>query len=362
MSILIAFCYAELASRLSRSPAATTRWSAAPSGPPSASPSSSSAWSPCRSSSRSSPSASPTTSASRSHGLDPRLDALVVIVLATVTACLEHPHQRLAHRRFLFIEMAALGPAHRARFRPHRTPADRAAQTRRSSTQPPAGWRRWAIAGLVIAVTQGIFAYNGYGGAVYFAEETKNAARTIARAVHLERRHHRRSPRSSRSPRSCSAPLAWPTSSARSLPGRGVPRPSAPVMPSRSSSCSRSRWPSSTPSSPSPCSPAGCLYAAARDQRPPARPSPRRCRPSAPRRRVPSSPPLVMGAIAVRRVLRPDGRAAQRHRIDPGLQLPVHRAGGDQPPPQRRAGRGYRMPLWPLPPDLHRRARPSSSS
>ena len=39
------------------------------------------------------------------------------------------------------------------------------------------------IAGLVIAVTQGIFSFNGYGGAVYFAEETKNARRTIARAV-----------------------------------------------------------------------------------------------------------------------------------------------------------------------------------
>ena len=39
------------------------------------------------------------------------------------------------------------------------------------------------IAGLVLAVTQGIFSYNGYGGAVYFAEETKNAKRAIARAV-----------------------------------------------------------------------------------------------------------------------------------------------------------------------------------
>ena len=44
---------------------------------------------------------------------------------------------------------------------------------------------RSAIAGLVIAVTQGIFSYNGYGGAVYFAEETKNARRSIARAVLL---------------------------------------------------------------------------------------------------------------------------------------------------------------------------------
>lgn len=35
----------------------------------------------------------------------------------------------------------------------------------------------------MLAVTQGIFAYNGYGGAVYFAEETKNAARSIAKAV-----------------------------------------------------------------------------------------------------------------------------------------------------------------------------------
>jgi amino acid transporter len=39
------------------------------------------------------------------------------------------------------------------------------------------------IAGLVLAVTQDIFSYNGYGGAVYFAEETKNVRRSIVRAV-----------------------------------------------------------------------------------------------------------------------------------------------------------------------------------
>jgi amino acid transporter len=39
------------------------------------------------------------------------------------------------------------------------------------------------IAGLVLVVTQGVLSQFGYGGAVYFAEETKNPRRNVARAV-----------------------------------------------------------------------------------------------------------------------------------------------------------------------------------
>jgi amino acid transporter len=41
------------------------------------------------------------------------------------------------------------------------------------------------IAGLVIAVTQGILSQSGYNGSVYFAEETREPRRTVAKAVIL---------------------------------------------------------------------------------------------------------------------------------------------------------------------------------
>lgn len=45
------------------------------------------------------------------------------------------------------------------------------------------GWRRWESPASSSPSRRGIFSYNGYGGAVYFAEETKNARRAVARAV-----------------------------------------------------------------------------------------------------------------------------------------------------------------------------------
>lgn len=115
-------------------------------------------------------------------GLDPVWTAVVVTVLATGTACLNIRTNAWVTGAFLFIEMAALallsvlGLVHVER--PITALFDPQALDAATGGLAPLG-----IAGLVIAVTQGIFSFNGYGGAVYFAEETKNARRTIARAV-----------------------------------------------------------------------------------------------------------------------------------------------------------------------------------
>jgi amino acid transporter len=115
-------------------------------------------------------------------GLDPVWTAVAVTVLATGTACLNIRTNAWVTGAFLFIEMAALalltvlGLVHVER--PLTDLLSPQAIDAATGGLAPLG-----IAGLVIAVTQGIFSFNGYGGAVYFAEETKNARRTIARAV-----------------------------------------------------------------------------------------------------------------------------------------------------------------------------------
>lgn len=115
-------------------------------------------------------------------GLDPLWTAIVVTVLATATACLNIRANAWVTGAFLFVEMAALALLAVLGFvhveRPVSALLDPQAFDAATGGLAPLG-----IAGLVIAVTQGIFSYNGYGGAVYFAEETKNARRAVARAV-----------------------------------------------------------------------------------------------------------------------------------------------------------------------------------
>ncbi|MEH3140980.1 MAG: APC family permease [Mycobacterium kyogaense] len=115
-------------------------------------------------------------------GLDPLWTAVVVTVLATATACLNIRANAWVTGAFLFVEMAALALLAVLGFvhveRPVSALLDPQAFDAATGGLAPLG-----IAGLVIAVTQGIFSYNGYGGAVYFAEETKNARRAVARAV-----------------------------------------------------------------------------------------------------------------------------------------------------------------------------------
>jgi amino acid transporter len=115
-------------------------------------------------------------------GLDPLWTALVVIVLTTITACFNIRTNAWVTGVFLFIEMAALALLALLGFiqveRPITALLDPQFLDTATGELAPLG-----IAGLVLAITQGIFSYNGYGGAIYFAEETKNARRTIARAV-----------------------------------------------------------------------------------------------------------------------------------------------------------------------------------
>lgn len=114
-------------------------------------------------------------------GLDPLWTAVVVIVLATVTACFNIRTNAWVTGAFLFIEMAALayltvlGVIHIER------PLSDLLNPQ--ALNDAGGLAPLGIAGLVLAVTQGIFSYNGYGGAIYFAEETKDARRTIAKAL-----------------------------------------------------------------------------------------------------------------------------------------------------------------------------------
>lgn len=115
-------------------------------------------------------------------GLDPLWTGIAVTIFATVTACLNIRTNAWVTGAFLFVEMAALillvvlGLVHAER--PITALLDPQAIDAATGGLAPLG-----IAGLVIAVTQGIFSYNGYNGAVSFAEETKNPRRNVARAV-----------------------------------------------------------------------------------------------------------------------------------------------------------------------------------
>lgn len=114
-------------------------------------------------------------------GLDPRTTAVVVTVAAVATACLNIRANAWVTGAFLFVEIAALALLAVLGFVHVERPV---AELLTPQALGAAGeLAPLGIAGLVIAVTQGIFSYNGYGGAVYFAEETRNARRTIAKAV-----------------------------------------------------------------------------------------------------------------------------------------------------------------------------------
>lgn len=114
-------------------------------------------------------------------GMDPVVTALVVTLIATVVSCLDIRTNAWVTGTFLLVEVASLvllttlGLAHVERpltdlLSPQAVDA--------SGSLAPLG-----IAGLVLVVTQGVFAQFGFGGAVYFAEETRDPRRNIPRAV-----------------------------------------------------------------------------------------------------------------------------------------------------------------------------------
>lgn len=116
--------------------------------------------------------------------VDPLVTALIVTMISTLVACLNIKTNAWVTGTFLFVEMASLalltflGVTHLQR--PILDIVSPQALDASTGALAPIG-----IAGLVLAVTQGIFAQYGYGGAVYFAEETKNPRRNVARAVLL---------------------------------------------------------------------------------------------------------------------------------------------------------------------------------
>lgn len=116
-------------------------------------------------------------------GMDPVVTALVVTVIATVVSCLNIRTNAWVTGTFLVVEPAALallaglGAVHIER--PLTDLFDPVALNDDGALAP------LGIAGLVLVVIAGVFAQIGYGGAVYFAEETKNPRRNVARAVLL---------------------------------------------------------------------------------------------------------------------------------------------------------------------------------
>jgi len=115
-------------------------------------------------------------------GANPLITALVITLISTVVACFNIRTNAWLTGTFLFVEMAslalltALGVLHIER--PVTEILQPQALDAGTGALAPIG-----IAGLVLAVTQGALAQYGYGGAVYFAEETRNPRRSVARAV-----------------------------------------------------------------------------------------------------------------------------------------------------------------------------------
>jgi len=114
-------------------------------------------------------------------GMDPVVTALAVTFVATVVSCLNIRTNAWVTGTFLLVEVIALallttlGLVHIER---PLTDLLSPQAMDDSGALAPLG-----IAGLVLVVTQGVFAQFGFGGAVYFAEETKDPRRNIARAV-----------------------------------------------------------------------------------------------------------------------------------------------------------------------------------
>jgi amino acid transporter len=117
-------------------------------------------------------------------GADPLLTALVVTLVATVVACLNIRTNAWVTGTFLFVEMAslvlltALGVIHIEQ--PMADILSPQSIDESTGVLAPIG-----ITGLVLVITAAILAQYGYGGAVYFAEETRNPRRSVPRAVLL---------------------------------------------------------------------------------------------------------------------------------------------------------------------------------
>jgi amino acid transporter len=114
-------------------------------------------------------------------GLQPIPSALVTLAGVTALGVLNIRTNALVTGLFLAVELGALGLlAALGLMHPLRSPFDLLAhpQVLNGSTLVPA-----PAAALGLAVAVAIFAYDGYGSAVYFAEEVHDARRQVGRAI-----------------------------------------------------------------------------------------------------------------------------------------------------------------------------------
>jgi amino acid transporter len=106
---------------------------------------------------------------------------IVVVLVTAVVACFRIRTNAWVTGVFLAIEMAALLVLAVLGFIHVQQPVS---VLWHASTAGRGGVLRSAGAGLVVSYTAtALFAYNGYGTAVYYAEETRQATRTIGRAI-----------------------------------------------------------------------------------------------------------------------------------------------------------------------------------
>ncbi len=116
-------------------------------------------------------------------GLNPLATAIVAILLAAVIAALGIKQNALITGVFLAIELLALlilvvlgfGGAERSIGAVLSTPQVLDTATNALAPAP--------FAAILAATAVALFAYNGYGGAAYFGEETKDAKRSIGRVI-----------------------------------------------------------------------------------------------------------------------------------------------------------------------------------
>ncbi len=114
-------------------------------------------------------------------GLDGTVAGIVVILLTTIVGCLTIRLNARVTGVFLIIEVVALAVLAVLGFAHVSQPVS---SLWTPTTTTDDGVLVAASAGLVVSYTAtALFSYNGYGNAVYFAEETRRASRTIGRAI-----------------------------------------------------------------------------------------------------------------------------------------------------------------------------------
>jgi amino acid transporter len=116
-----------------------------------------------------------------SSSLDANWVGIAVIVATAIIACFGIKANAWVTGVFLLIEVAALVVLALLGFVNVTQPVSVLWE---ATTSGPGGVLVGASAGLVVSFTAtALFAYNGYGTAVYYAEETKQATKTIGRAI-----------------------------------------------------------------------------------------------------------------------------------------------------------------------------------